>query len=66
MILKKNNVERVAGTESELQKLISAGFKPLETVMEMKAEAEEKPLDKMKADELKTWQTKKGLRVQLL
>lgn len=61
MRLIKNNVERIAEGESQVQKLEAAGFEPLE-VIDRKAEEEAKPeLEKMKADELKSLAKEKGI-----
>lgn len=63
MRLIKNNVERIAEGESQIQKLKAAGFEPLE-VIDRKAEEKAKPeleLEKMKADELKSLAKEKGI-----
>lgn len=66
MILKKNNVERIAGTESQITKLKADGFKELP--QNLKAEGEEnktllgpKELMKMSVTELRALAKEKSL-----
>lgn len=61
MRLIMNNVERIAGEESQIRKLKAVGFKTLEA-SDCKTDEESKPeLEKMKADELKALANKKGI-----
>lgn len=62
MILKKDNVERIAETETAIHKLMGQGFKPIgETVNNEKPDKADKPLEDMTVAELKVLAKEKGL-----
>lgn len=61
MRLIKNNVERIAEGESQVQKLKAAGFKPLEVIDHKAGEEAKTELEKMKVDELKSLAKEKGI-----
>lgn len=62
MILKKDNVERIAETEAAIHKLMGQGFKPIGgTVNKEKPDKTDKPLEDMTVTELKTLAKEKGL-----
>lgn len=61
MRLIMNNVERIAEGESQIRKLKSAGFKPLEEDVMLQDEESKPELDKLKADELKSLAKEKGI-----
>lgn len=62
MILKKDNVERIAETETAIQKLMVQGFKPIGgTANKEKPDNADKPLEDMTVAELKVLAKEKGL-----
>lgn len=61
MILKKDNVERIAETEAVIQKLKNQGFVPINTTAETEPEKIEMSLDDMTLTELKALAKEKGL-----
>lgn len=62
MIMKRDNVERIAGTEAAIHKLMGQGFKPIGgTVNKEKVDKVDKPLEDMTVTELKALAKEKGL-----
>lgn len=61
MRLIKDNVERIAESETRIRKLEAAGFTPLEGTGSLEKKESRPELDKMKADELKALAKEKGI-----